>query len=903
MLRELIVAFSVIGTVWALRENIQFAPLDQELTAPADFWMPLRNDVPQDYCTNPRYPSVPTEGPIVMSILEELFPNGTVPKVPARPTNVWQKNLWGFNWTDHSDWGAIYPYPYVVQPRAGQVSLMYPGAPVNLTGNSAMQQGFAVPGVTPPNHPKILNASYPYMTMSTAFDLGVNIFNGMEMKLSELSPLGATIEMKDEVNNATVATLYLLKGSPFINFECSNAMIGFGQLDVPPVISINGLPPGTTLTEKHFEFHVAEGPVHQEAKYWHIFFSEPVTLTLPTNPVYGINASAPFTGLMQIATGTFHNKEAPLLTKSAGTYARGAQIEYDIDDVKQTAVVRFAYEKVGKGELAMLALAHHVKLLPSDTVKIGTQFWSVKGNMTMIIADQWNLTYTLTSVGFGEELTVDQDMKKDLLQAALLDYSLRIGKCPGDNDTYNGTHGFPGYMNMELYAYARDLAQMTDIAIVLENLGQREHAVNMTKHVQRCMVWILKRPERAPYACPPPINGTVQCVRDMMDVYYDTKWGGLITGWFDRFAKNYCQCDKPGGPYACRGYNYCDNPRAWDGFANYGNAFYNDHHFQYGYVIKSLAWALYYQEQKKVPLGMNSTVVRNVTKQALAFARDIANPDATKDKFFAFIRHKDFYDGHSWAEGYDYSGRILTWVNQQSGGEAINAYYSVYLLGLALNDTNVRDWGRIQLATEATSIAQYQHLSNRSAGKKEQPTKIINDWGKCLSILIGNGASGATYYGPNPLFQCGITLIPITPFTREWVDSEWATEAADWIKWHNNRTGNCIFYDPFTMKENPCPGQMPANWTGNEWACCPTNVGYPDNQWRAYPQWFPYLMLLDSWKFPEKAWKDLQFSNVSMPTKSLPFPYLWNDHVVGFQHDLTRTSAYFHVATHKRKSP
>jgi len=319
-------------------------------------------------------------------------------------------------------------------------------------------------------------------------------------------------------------------------------------------------------------------------------------------------------------------------------------------------------------------------------------------------------------------------------------------------------------MNMELYAYVRDLAQCTDIAIILENLGEREMAVNMTMKVLRCMAPILKRPEKAPEPCPAPINNTAVCVRDMMNIYFDTQWGGLITGWFDRFAPHYCQCDKPGGPYACRGFNYCDNPRGFDAFANYGNAFYNDHHFQYGYILKNLGWAVYFQETKGAPLGMNATVLRNITKQALAFARDIGNPDPAKDKYFAFLRHKDVFDGHSWAEGYDYSGRVVGWINQQSGGEAINGYYGIYLLGLALNDTNVMDWGRIHLATEASSISHYQHLSNRTAsGKKDMPDKIEDQWGKCMPILFGNGNSGATYYGPNPLFQCGITFLPVTP--------------------------------------------------------------------------------------------------------------------------------------------
>jgi len=884
------------------RTNVKFGPLDPNITDPADFWMPLWNDLPQDYCTHPRYPIVPTPGPIAVDVLHAVYPNGTVPQVPAKPTNTWQKNLWGFDWSDENfsqDWSAVYAYPYAVMPKAGMFTVMYPGAPSNGTQNRAMITGFAFPD-PPPAMPNLTdrNASYPYLTMAGSFDFTVQITNGQNPKLKELGDMSATIEYRDpSQGNRTVATVYLVKGSPFVNIVCDGAQIQFGSTISPPVIGVNNEPPGQVITDTQFSMEVAEGPLHHQAKTWHAFFQHPVGLDVPNPPNRPLNVTAPYTGLLQLAVGTMDDQAADFLKKAAGTYTTGAKVEYDVGETNAT--IRFRWNVKGNGTLAMLALPHHLTHLDKkSTVVHPSPFWCIKGNMSAVHGDVWNMTYNITNVGFGDKLSVDAEMKGAVLKAAKNDYELRIAGCPGDNDT----QGFPGYMNMELYAYVRDLAQCTDIAIILENLGERDMAVNMTMKVLRCMAPILKRPEKAPEPCPAPINNTAVCVRDMMNIYFDTQWGGLITGWFDRFAPHYCQCDKPGGPYACRGFNYCDNPRGFDAFANYGNAFYNDHHFQYGYILKNLGWAVYFQETKGAPLGMNATVLRNITKQALAFARDIGNPDPAKDKYFAFLRHKDVFDGHSWAEGYDYSGRVVGWINQQSGGEAINGYYGIYLLGLALNDTNVMDWGRIHLATEASSISHYQHLSNRTAsGKKDMPDKIEDQWGKCMPILFGNGNSGATYYGPNPLFQCGITFLPVTPFTREWINASWAQEAVEWIQWHNNRTGNCVFFDPVTMSTNPCPGQFGPDWTGNEWGCCPTNEGYVNNQWVAWPNWFPYLYALVSQYDAKAAWKVLDVPSYTKGTRDLPFPYQDSKgKVVGYQSDMTMTSIMFHVATHKR---
>ena len=908
-----LVAAAAAMSASGVRQNVVFKPLDPEITDPRDFWLPQWNEIPQEYCTAPRYPIVPTLGPFAPNVLETLIPNGTVPKVPAKPTNSWQKNLWGFqfNQSDDDHWNAIYPYPYIASPKDGNIFIMYPGSPVNDTENRQIQVGYDHPGNVTKGHPPIRNASSPWMTIAAGFDLIVNIPNA-NASIVEMTTVSVTVAYKNAANR-TVAVAYFVKGSPFINIECFNTMIGFGNANfdfVPPVIGVNGTNPDNKITGTSFALQTAAGPAHPQGATWHAFFNSTVTLYLPAPPTLGINVTAPFTGLLQIGCGEINDQMASFLARAAGSFAKGAHISYDINDAKNTVSMHFNYIKGGDQSktLTMLALRHHTRLIKPLTPVSKTAFWCVKGNMSAVVADSWELTYNLTTVGFGDTLSMDPKMVPEVEKAAMLDYSMRVDQCPGDNFT----QGYPGHYNMELYAYVRDLAQMIDIAIVLENLGHRQHAINMTKRVYHCLnISVLNRTVEAPRQCPVKLNNyTEVCVRSQTDLYFDEQFGGLVTTWYTRFAPHYCACDLPGGPTACIGKNYCDNLHGWGALSNYGNPIYNDHHFQYGYVIKSLAWIIYFQETKNAPIGVNASVLKNVTKQALAFAREIGNPDAKNDPYFTYTRHKDVYDGHSWAEGYDYSGRVVSWNNQQSGGESLNAYYSIYLLGLALNDTNVRDWGRVTAATEMFSLGQYQHLSNESSDKVNQPTKDVANWGKCISTLYGTGFSGNTYFGPNALFECGITFLPITPITREWISPSWANETYGWLEWVINHTGYCVFFDPLTMSENPCPGQYGKDWTGNEWGCCPTNEGYPNNQWRTYPQWLPYLYVLESFYNATGALKHLTYDKgYYSPTDHLPFPYLANrttspvniTSIVGYQADITLTAALFHVATHSRK--
>lgn len=77
-----------------------------------------------------------------------------------------------------------------------------------------------------------------------------------------------------------------------------------------------------------------------------------------------------------------------------------------------------------------------------------------------------------------------------------------------------------------------------------------------------------------------------------------------------------------------------------DSGSNFGSGWYSDHHFHFGYFLNAIAVIIkldlpFYEANKA---GLDT------------FVRDICNPDIT-DLDFPFVRHKDFFDGHSWASG------------------------------------------------------------------------------------------------------------------------------------------------------------------------------------------------------------------------------------------------------------
>jgi endo-1,3(4)-beta-glucanase len=72
---------------------------------------------------------------------------------------------------------------------------------------------------------------------------------------------------------------------------------------------------------------------------------------------------------------------------------------------------------------------------------------------------------------------------------------------------------------------------------------------------------------------------------------------------------------------------------------------------------------------------------RNFEK-ILLLIRDIANP-SIDDTIFPTHRHKDWFQGSSWASGVG-SPPVLNGRNQESSSEAIAAYEAVALFGNAM---------------------------------------------------------------------------------------------------------------------------------------------------------------------------------------------------------------------------
>jgi len=244
---------------------------------------------------------------------------------------------------------------------------------------------------------------------------------------------------------------------------------------------------------------------------------------------------------------------------------------------------------------------------------------------------------------------------------------------------------------------------------------------------------------------------------------YDNSWGGLVN----------CGCLYSGGE-CTNGVPEC--PAFTDQGLNFGNGFYNDHHFHYGYHIYAAAALAHFDSSWAIDHYEDVTLL----------VRDYANP-SQEDAAFPVFRNKDWYRGHSWASGITEPmfGNIM---NQESASEAIMAYEAVALFGKTMTsifqdagDTNnmsvakmMHKIGLTLTATEIRSTQKYwQVRQNVEDSEKIYPGAYT---ASVVGVLWETFAQFTTWFGNAPYLIYGIQLLPLTPISEARDGLEWANE-------------------------------------------------------------------------------------------------------------------------------
>ncbi|MDI6104190.1 glycosyl hydrolase [Actinoplanes sp. NEAU-A12] len=186
--------------------------------------------------------------------------------------------------------------------------------------------------------------------------------------------------------------------------------------------------------------------------------------------------------------------------------------------------------------------------------------------------------------------------------------------------------------------------------------------------------------------------------------------------------------------------------QTWGGLiavpAEFGSNDYNDHHFQYGYLVRAAA----------VLAEADPAFLRDYGAAVSLVARDYSGTlsGSGADGFPAF-RAFNAYLGHSAASGF---APFADGNNQESSGEAVAAWEAVARWGLVTGDADLTAYGVTHYALEAATARMYWlgEGLQRPAGYEHTVAGIV--WDAKIDY--------ATWFDPKPESIVGIQLLPLT---------------------------------------------------------------------------------------------------------------------------------------------
>ncbi|XP_027922392.1 probable endo-1,3(4)-beta-glucanase ARB_01444 [Vigna unguiculata] len=227
---------------------------------------------------------------------------------------------------------------------------------------------------------------------------------------------------------------------------------------------------------------------------------------------------------------------------------------------------------------------------------------------------------------------------------------------------------------------------------------------------------------------------------------HDKKWGGIITQ---------------------QGSN--------DGGGDFGFGIYNDHHYHLGYFLYGIAVVTKFDE------GWG----RKYKAEAYSLVQDFMNLDTKSNSNYTRLRCFDPYVLHSWAGGLT---EFTDGRNQESTSEAVCAYYSAALMGLAYGDAHLVSLGSTLTALEILGTKMWWHVEEKGTLYEEEFTEE----NRIMGVLWSNKRDTGLWFAPAEWKECrlGIQLLPLVPISEAiFSNAEFVKQLVEWTLPALNRDG------------------------------------------------------------------------------------------------------------------
>jgi hypothetical protein len=611
----------------------------------------------------------------------------------------------------------------------------------------------------------------------------------------------------------------IVKGMPYVTMRYEKFHSTHGEMNFPTVVSPVALASDpivdgtTTLDCKTSGSIVVNREIEIHSTFsdftWLIFVSEPVQLVCAQDPDTGTtlqfvermkkgedDGETPFfirvavsklctsnnnpiychqeellEGALRIGQGRYDD-----VLRNHSRYYPGSNTSFDFDVDEEEGKINMYFDwdiqdmtsrtgqidsstKLDMGtDLLVFALPHHLDLMGTQNAPGYRPYCahSLKGPACLLSGSKWTVVDDIPPVSFRAGRPIPPWAIGLLADSLVHDMNFTLPNYfrRGAGDTY-----FSGKM----------LAKLGRILIIAEEVKEicREssgmfHSTANEAARDACKAVSLPTDK--------DMKTTLETLRDSTQIWidgtaetpfvFDSAWGGVVS----------CGCLFNGKK--C-GNKFPDCPAFGDPGLNFGNAFYNDLHFHYGYHIYAAAVVAHFDHDWG----------KKFFEEVLLLVRNIASP--SDDDYFPSWRLKDWYEGHSWASGIAQpipsNGR-----NQESSSESIAGYEAVALYGATMASIwakdgsghqqvaeNVRRAGLALVASELRSARRYYHIQDDDVSV--MPMKIYPEeyehW--AIGMLWNTMGQYQTWFGAKPFLASGIQLLPTTAISEQRDGVEW----------------------------------------------------------------------------------------------------------------------------------
>ncbi|KAM3431745.1 hypothetical protein MY4824_006950 [Beauveria thailandica] len=427
-----------------------------------------------------------------------------------------------------------------------------------------------------------------------------------------------------------------------------------------------------------------------------------------------VTSTKPFYGVLQVVKEAMSSsdEESKLLDQGAGIYPVTMNLSGGVQGAAGS--YEFNFDKAGhaEGELLMFALPHHVQSFDAATsgqlAKGVSLMTPTKGRATLVQGTKWTMVEPSMPVKLGfapydaQKGSVSKLSKsaKSIIKAAASKEILQDMIAASDLDS--------------MYFSGKALAKYAFMLYVINDmLGETTLAQTGLGQLKTAYARFADNKQKHP-------------------LVHETAWGGVVSS----------GAYKTGQP-----------------LEDFGNTYYNDHHFHYGYHILAAAVIGHLD---KAWIDKNKDYVNMLV-------RDTSNP-SPKDTIFPEWRSFDWYHGHSWATGL-YAQ--LDGKNQESSSEDMMHAYGLKMWGKVSGNAYLEARANLQLAILTRSM---QHYYLYEEDNTVQPADFIGN--KVAGILFENKIDHTTFFGNNIEYIQGIHMLPILPVTTvartpKFVKEEW----------------------------------------------------------------------------------------------------------------------------------